>query len=228
MILMRVLGLTLDATDKSPILVLREAKPSPGASSGTGGRVLPIWLGMTEAMHLSMALHHVRLPRPLPHDLLVAAINALGGRITGATLTGLRDGVFYARIEIAAGEMLTLLDCRPSDAVLVALRCGVDVMADESVFQAAQRGRLTPGMPDTTRRPLDSAEALIREAGRHLLESAGQRQASSDTKEPPSGADAETTPEQALILAGVSGTLGDDEELAELLRRIKPASRRVM
>lgn len=224
MIPMRVLGLTLDGTDKSPILVLREAKPSPGAE----GRVLPIWLGMTEAMHLSMALHHVRLPRPLPHDLLVAAINALGGRITGATLTGLREGVFYARIEIAAGEMRTLLDCRPSDAVLVALRCGLDPVVDESVFQAAQRGRIAPGMTDAMRRPLDSAEALIREAGRHLLESAGQHPAMSDTRESASDPDAGTTLEQALILAGVSGTLGDDKEVAELLRRIKPASRRVM
>lgn len=224
MIPLRVIGLTLDGSDKTPILVLREARPLSRAD----GRVLPIWLGMTEAMHLSMALRHVRLPRPLPHDLLVAAINALGGRITGATLTGLRQGVFYARVEIAAGEMLTLLDCRPSDAVLVALRCGVDVMADESVFQAAQRGRLRPGMTDAERRPLDSAEALIREAGRHLLESAGQRPAMADAEGSASGADAGTTPEQALILAGVRGTLGDDKELAELLRRIKPASQRVM
>lgn len=225
MIPMRVLGLTLDGTDKSPILVLREAKPSPGAE----GRVLPIWLGMTEAMHLSMALHHVRLPRPLPHDLLVAAINALGGRITGATLTGLREGVFYARIEIAAGEMMTLLDCRPSDAVLVALRCGVDVMADESVLQAAQRGRLRPDATEAERRPLDSAEALIREAGRQLLESMDQHPPVLEKPEPsPAAPNAEITPEQALIVAGVSGTLGDDNDLTELLRRLKPASRRVM
>lgn len=228
MILMRILGLTLDGTDKSPILVLRQTNPPNGADA----LVLPIWLGMAEAMSVSMALHHVQLPRPLPHDLLVAAIHAMGGRITGVTLTGLHEGVFYARIEIAAGEMMTLLDCRPSDAVLVALRCGVDVMADESVLQAAQRGRLRPDATEAERRPLDSAEALVREAGRQLLENAVQHPPMFETPAPSSAApnarDAEITPEQALIVAGVSGALGDDNELAELLRRLKPASRRVM
>ena len=124
---------------------------------------------------------------------------------------------------------MTFVDVRPSDAVFVARRCGGDVMAEESGVQAAQRGRLRPDATEAERRPLDRAEALIREAGRQLLESMDQHPPVLEKPEPsPAAPNAEITPEQALIVAGVSGTLGDDNDLTELLRRLKPASRRVM
>lgn len=234
MILMQVLGLTLDGSEHSPILVLRQAAPP-----GQDARTLPIWLGLAEAMSLSMELNHVRIRRPLPHELLLTAVAALGGRISGVSLTGLREGTFYARIDVVQGDSVTRLDCRPSDAVLLALRTGVDIMVDESVLGAAAEGRVRPGALDAERRPLDSAEALIREAGRKLLEEAAEmadvpRVSPSLFSEtvPASGertpASENPAPKLESDSTAKAGTESDEEKLAELLRRLEPASRRVM
>lgn len=232
MILMNVLGLTLDAANKSPILVLRQTNAQEGAEA----QILPIWLGVSEAMSLSMALNRVQLRRPLPHDLLLVATQALGGRISGVTLTDLREGTFYAQVDIAHGDTFTQLDCRPSDAVLLALRTGSDIRVTQRVLDAAVEGRIRPNASEMERRPLDSAEEIIREAGLKLLSESDapdapglppELKASLDSAAlfaARKGPDGEAS---GMVAEGLSNG-GDEEKLAEFLRRIEPASRRVM
>ena len=128
MITMKILGVTLDGATNTPILVLQEEN---------GDEVLPIWIGASEAMSISMALNNINLERPLSHSLLLNALQALDARLTGVSITDLREGTFYALLEILIGERLVQVDCRPSDGVALALRAGVPILVSEDVLAKA-------------------------------------------------------------------------------------------
>ena len=59
---LQVAGLSLDPTSKSPILVL---------CTENNSHILPVWIGSSEAIAISLVLQGAEVPRPLTHDLLL-------------------------------------------------------------------------------------------------------------------------------------------------------------
>lgn len=150
---MTVVRLAVDRTTNTPVVFLREA---------VGDRGCAIWIGAAEAHAIALALAGESPPRPLTHDLAAALLAALEARVTRATITGVRDGTYFAEVRVtrADGEVLTL-DARPSDAIALAMRTGAPLLAAVSLLRA--EGAPGPEAPE----PLD-AEALrahLRELG---------------------------------------------------------------
>ena len=79
MVPMKVLGLTLDAENNAPILVLQQ---------DGGSEILPIWIGTSEALAISVALNGTRLDRPLTHETMFQAIRALDADIGAVECNG--------------------------------------------------------------------------------------------------------------------------------------------
>jgi uncharacterized protein len=107
---------------------------------GNGQGELPIFTGTTEAEALGRAWQQDRPPRPLTHELLGDVLEATGWRVERLVIDELRDGQFLAALELknAAGET-RLVDSRPSDGLVLALRQGATVqVAREVVVQAAE------------------------------------------------------------------------------------------
>lgn len=102
-----------------------------------GERRLPIWIGPCEAEAITIELQDVEIARPVTHDLLKNVIEEVGGTVSHILINELRDQVFYARLFIDVnGEMLEI-DCRPSDAIAVAVRAKVPVFVEEMVMEEA-------------------------------------------------------------------------------------------
>jgi bifunctional DNase/RNase len=102
-----------------------------------GERRLPIWIGPCEAEAITIELQDVEIARPVTHDLLKNVIEELGGTVSHILINELRDQVFYARLFIdMEGDMLEI-DCRPSDAIAVAVRAKVPVFVEEAVMEEA-------------------------------------------------------------------------------------------
>jgi bifunctional DNase/RNase len=102
-----------------------------------GARYLPIWIGPAEADAIAVKMHNIPLSRPLTHDFTCAAINALGASVQSVSVSGLKKDTFYALVVLRAGreEKQIYLDCRPSDALAVAVRENVPIYADEEVIK---------------------------------------------------------------------------------------------
>ena len=66
---------------------------------------------------------NVTSSRPLTHDLLVGAIEAMGGELQDIVITELREHTYYARLRIRHEGELVEVDARPSDAIAVAVTC---------------------------------------------------------------------------------------------------------
>ena len=125
---LQVAGLSLDPVSKSPILVL---------STEDNSHILPIWIGSSEAVSISLALQHSEVPRPLTHDLLLNMLEVLGFMVKSAQISRVDEGVFYALVELTNGKELHALDCRPSDAVALALRVGAPISTTQQVIDEA-------------------------------------------------------------------------------------------
>jgi len=102
-----------------------------------GERRLPIWIGPCEAEAITIELQDVEIARPVTHDLLKNVVEEVGGTVSHILINELRDQVFYARLFVDMdGEMLEI-DCRPSDAIAVAVRAKVPIFVEESVMDEA-------------------------------------------------------------------------------------------
>jgi uncharacterized protein len=132
MVEMKIYGLAVDEKAQSPVLILKDEARD---------LALPIWVGPVEAMAISLALNAVETPRPMTHDLITRVATALGGTLTSVEIVALREGTFYAELvlrRMAAGrEELVRVDCRPSDAIALALRCSVRIFVAKAVLDEA-------------------------------------------------------------------------------------------
>ncbi|MDO9630525.1 MAG: bifunctional nuclease family protein [Humidesulfovibrio sp.] len=132
MVEMKIFGLAMDEKAQSPVLILKDESRD---------LALPIWIGPVEAMAISLALNAVETPRPMTHDLLVRLVSGLGGMVTAVEVVALREGTFFAEIVVAQGatgaEEVKRIDCRPSDAIALAVRANVPIRVAESVLAQA-------------------------------------------------------------------------------------------
>lgn len=88
-----------------------------------GSRSFPILIGWFEATSIDRHVKQIETTRPLTHDLMVSALEALGGELQDVVITELRDHVYYARLRVRQDGELVEIDARPSDAIAVAVTC---------------------------------------------------------------------------------------------------------
>jgi len=123
-----VVGVRLEVRSNQPLVLLREV---------SGGRFLPIWIGPWEANAIAMALQGIEPPRPMTHDLMKEILEALDATVNRVVVTELRDGTFYAVIDLSYDSRRQEISSRPSDAIALAVRMGVKIYAEEEVLEAA-------------------------------------------------------------------------------------------
>lgn len=131
MIEMQLGGLGFDPKNMSPIVLLKDIEDR---------NFLPIWIGMFEAAAIAMELQEFKPPRPMTHDLLSKVIETLQGHVVRIIISEIIDNTFYAIVEIKQkdSEKTQKIDCRPSDAIAIAVRTNVPIFVSESVMLKAK------------------------------------------------------------------------------------------
>lgn len=122
---MFIKGLMIDPVTNMPIVILRDE---------VGERTLPIWVGPVEANAIAMQVENVAPTRPMTHDLLRNLLIDLGASLTRVVITDLRDGTYYAYLQLDRGGEVLFVDARPSDALALSLRTTAPVFVDSSVM----------------------------------------------------------------------------------------------
>ncbi|MCX6368158.1 MAG: bifunctional nuclease family protein [Armatimonadetes bacterium] len=105
------------------------------------GRRLPVNIGPFESMAIQNALQKTAPERPLTHDLLRNLLDKLGASLERVVLDDLWQGTFYAKLHLTREKAPALeIDCRPSDAIALALRVRAPIFVAERVLlEAAQQ-----------------------------------------------------------------------------------------
>ena len=128
MIEMSLAGVRIELPTNQPIVLLREAD---------GERFLPIWIGTSEAQAIALALQGVVTPRPMTHDLLKNILEEMAVTVNSIVITELREGTFYAAINMQRNGSSYEVSSRPSDAIALAVRLGCKIFANEDVLAEA-------------------------------------------------------------------------------------------
>jgi bifunctional DNase/RNase len=123
-----LVGVRIELPTQQPIVLLKERE---------GERYLPIWIGNVEATAIAFALQGVQTPRPMTHDLLRNMLEELQARVDRIVITELRDGTFYANIELTRDGARYTVSSRPSDAIALAVRTKTTIFAEERVLGEA-------------------------------------------------------------------------------------------
>lgn len=135
MLEVRIAGLSLDATTEQPVLLLVAVDES--VPEGATRRALPIWIGHAEATAILLALQGIEPPRPMTHDLMKSAMEAIGFFVSRVEITRLDEGTFYAALMLRGEDREIAIDARPSDSIALAIRFGCPVYVAEDVFEEA-------------------------------------------------------------------------------------------
>ena len=131
---------TLEAKVK---LVGLDAAKRPVVILDCGERVLPIWVGNFEAMAISSVLSGTAPPRPMTHDTTINIIRAFSSKLDRIVVYKLENNTFFARLYVKRHDEETQhikvveIDCRPSDAIALALRMESPIFVHRSVLDAA-------------------------------------------------------------------------------------------
>lgn len=128
MIELELVGVRVELPHNQPIVLLKERG---------GERFLPIWIGAVEATSIAFALQGVVTARPMTHDLMRDLLSNLSVVVDRIVVTELREGTFYAEIQMTSDGESVVVSSRPSDAIALAVRATVPIFAAEDVLAEA-------------------------------------------------------------------------------------------
>lgn len=126
---MFVAGIVVDPGTQAPVVVLK---------TEDGAVWLPIWIGMAEATSIASCLKQLPLNRPLTHDLLHDVILQGGMNLQRVMISDLKDATYFAELVISKGDRAIMLDCRPSDAINLAIRFSAPIYVAPHVVEQAK------------------------------------------------------------------------------------------
>ncbi|HVB71190.1 MAG TPA: bifunctional nuclease family protein [Acidimicrobiales bacterium] len=127
---MDAVSVTYDLADASPHVHLMESEAPY--------RNLSIPIGLADAVALHQAMERVEGRRPGIHELTSQILGRLQADVVAARIVRVDGGVFYAELDLMSPRGREVIDCRTSDAIILALRqrvtspilCAEDVLAD--------------------------------------------------------------------------------------------------
>jgi bifunctional DNase/RNase len=123
-----IVGLIMDQISKSPVMVLKALNEK---------KIIPIWIGLNEANAIALELENVSSPRPMTHDLMKNIMCDLEAVLTKVNITNIIQNTYYAELVIEKNGKQRIIDCRPSDAVALALKNRAKIYVSKQVLETS-------------------------------------------------------------------------------------------
>jgi hypothetical protein len=127
------MGVALELPSVHPAVVLQEIDAPM--------RELRVTIAQPEGVAIAYAWRGIATPRPLTHDLLTDVLQRFGLQVDAVRITGVDGPVFHAELALSGPTGSHTVECRPSDALALALRqpLPVPIMVAEEVLVTAGR-----------------------------------------------------------------------------------------
>ncbi len=100
-------------------------------------RILPIYIGVSEAFSIQTAMDNTPYPRPLTHDLFINVLENNGLGIEKIVIDDISEGVFFSRLIISKNGDRSEFDARPSDCIALSVRSSAPVYVSSKVMEQA-------------------------------------------------------------------------------------------
>lgn len=123
----------IEPSNNMPLVILKEEK---------GERTLAVPAGTSEANAIALKTLGISSDRPLTIDLTLDIIQKMRGNIEKIVIDDFINNVYYAKLHISMTKGALAIDCRPSDALALALRADCPIFIEDSVFEKSETGKI--------------------------------------------------------------------------------------
>ena len=100
-----------------------------------GARKLPIIIGGFEAKSIMIALHKVELKRPIVYDLMLDMMFNYDIELLRVDIVRKSGEAYFSHLVTNQDGHELALDCRTSDAIALAVRCGAPIYIEEEILE---------------------------------------------------------------------------------------------
>ena len=128
MVQVKVQRVGFDPISRLPVVLLLDEAQT---------RMMPIWIGPSEARAIESELRGEPTPRPLTHDLLKNILVQVGVEFEKVVVSELKDSTYYAQIYLSTAGAPLEIDSRPSDAIALALRFERPIFVAKGLLESA-------------------------------------------------------------------------------------------
>lgn len=125
-------------------VTIKAIVPTPtgcGVFLTDGAKVIAIFVDHSVAAAITMAMHEVRKPRPLTHDLMFNILSGLDVILQKVVINDLKEDTYFARLflsqQLESGKNMLEIDARPSDSIALALLYRAPLFITEDVLARA-------------------------------------------------------------------------------------------
>jgi len=102
--------------------------------------VTAIPVGTKEANTISMAYEGNAFPRPFTHDIMLDIINNLNCKIRKVIISDIKKGTIFSKIILANHQNNEIsIDCRPSDAIIMAIKSYANIFIEQHVIDKIEK-----------------------------------------------------------------------------------------
>lgn len=106
-------------------------------------RKFPIVIGFYEAAEIHRKLRGERSERPLTHDLIGRLLGATEWHVDRVVVSALTNSTFFANLVITHDNEERAVDCRPSDAIALAVQTNAPIYVAREVLDEVCPGEVT-------------------------------------------------------------------------------------
>jgi bifunctional DNase/RNase len=103
--------------------------------SADNDRMVPIYIGLAEAISIDIALRNETTPRPMTHDLMKSVMDNFNIKIDRIIIDDLDEQVFYARLMLKDTGKEIEIDARPSDCIALAVRTNASIFIAPDILE---------------------------------------------------------------------------------------------
>jgi bifunctional DNase/RNase len=98
-------------------------------------RYLPIWISFPQAVDIAQRLKGLTTERPTTYNLMAQLVERLGGRVESVQISFLEGTIYHATLRLMVNDVLEEVDCRPSDALALAITLGASISVDAALLE---------------------------------------------------------------------------------------------
>lgn len=126
-----VSSVTVDLPNQHPAVCLREME--------TPRRQLTFSVGMQDGVALSHVMRRIPTPRPLTHELMSGVLQQFDIDLVAVRIVGRVGSVHFAELDLRGTGGRSVLSCRPTDGLILALHqpVPVPILIDARLLQSA-------------------------------------------------------------------------------------------
>jgi hypothetical protein len=125
---------SLEVTENSPMIRVT-------LQNIEGTRELDIYVGIPEAIAIQSHLEGRPMPRPMTHDLMINILSTLQVKILQVLISDMTDKTYFAVLTLSVGGRVHEIDCRPSDAIALAVRAAAPIFISEELLTRIEQLR---------------------------------------------------------------------------------------